>query len=144
MESEAIHALEIPAADDRVLFLWATVPMLVHALDAMRLWGFKYKSHIIWVKDKAGTGHWFRNKNELLLVGTGNIPAPAPGDQSEFAITIRTFPSWRCSRVRNVTAGNRGVMRRRRRRLPVTVSIRSNPRNRVDLSIPPFLKRSAS
>jgi N6-adenosine-specific RNA methylase IME4 len=34
------------------------------------------------VKDRLGTGYWFRNKHELLLVGTrGDVPAPAPGTQ---------------------------------------------------------------
>lgn len=70
------------AADDSVLFLCATVPMLPDALRAMAAWGFTYKSHAIWLKDKAGTGYWFRNQHELLLVGTrGNIPAPAHGTQ---------------------------------------------------------------
>ena len=70
------------AADDCVLFLWATVPMLPDALRVMEAWGFEYKSHCIWLKDKAGTGYWFRNQHELLLVGTrGNIPAPAMGTQ---------------------------------------------------------------
>lgn len=70
------------AADDCVLFLWATVPMLPDALRVMAAWGFAYKSHIIWDKQKIGTGYWFRNVHELLLVGTrGNIPAPAPGTQ---------------------------------------------------------------
>lgn len=70
------------AADDCVLFLWATVPMLPDALRVMEAWGFKYKSHAAWIKDKAGTGYWFRNQHELLLVGTkGNVPAPAPGTQ---------------------------------------------------------------
>jgi N6-adenosine-specific RNA methylase IME4 len=33
-------------------------------------------------KDRVGTGYWFRNAHELLLVGTrGNIPAPAMGTQ---------------------------------------------------------------
>jgi N6-adenosine-specific RNA methylase IME4 len=42
----------------------------------------EYKSHCVWVKDRAGTGYWFRNVHELLLVGTkGYIPAPAPGTQ---------------------------------------------------------------
>jgi N6-adenosine-specific RNA methylase IME4 len=37
---------------------------------------------LTWVKDKAGTGYWFRNRHEMLLVGTrGSVPAPAPGDQ---------------------------------------------------------------
>jgi N6-adenosine-specific RNA methylase IME4/ParB-like chromosome segregation protein Spo0J len=70
------------SADDCVLFLWATAPMLPHALQVMAAWGFEYKSQATWVKHKAGTGYWFRNQHELLLVGTrGNIPAPAPGTQ---------------------------------------------------------------
>lgn len=70
------------AADDAVLFLWATVPMLQDALRVVAAWGFVYKSHAVWKKDKVGTGYWFRNQHELLLVGTkGNIPAPAPGSQ---------------------------------------------------------------
>ena len=70
------------AADDCVLFLWATVPMLPQALEVMRAWGFTYVSQMVWVKDRWGHGYWFRNKHEILLVGTrGNIPAPAPGKQ---------------------------------------------------------------
>ena len=70
------------AANDCVLFLWATVPMLLQALDVMQAWGFAYKSQMVWVKDRWGTGYWFRNKHEILLVGTcGDIPAPAPGMQ---------------------------------------------------------------
>lgn len=70
------------AADDCVLFLWGTVPMLPDALRVMAAWGFGYKSHCIWAKDRIGTGYWFRNQHELLLVGTrGNIPAPAMGTQ---------------------------------------------------------------
>ena len=75
------------AADDCVLFLWATVPMLPDALRVMEAWGFAYKSHFIWNKDKIGTGYWNRNKHELLLVGThGNIPAPAMGTQAHSVI----------------------------------------------------------
>jgi N6-adenosine-specific RNA methylase IME4 len=70
------------AADACVLFLWATAPMLPQALNVMRAWGFACKSQAIWAKDKPGAGSWFRNKHELLLVGTrGAFPAPAPGTQ---------------------------------------------------------------
>jgi len=71
------------AADDCVLFLWATVPMLPDALRVMDAWGFTYKSHCIWKKDRIGTGYWFRNQHELLLVGVkgGRLPAPAMGTQ---------------------------------------------------------------
>lgn len=72
------------AADDCALFLWATVPMLPDALRVMAAWGFEYKSHCIWAKDRIGTGYWFRNQHELLLVGTkGGVPAPALGTQIE-------------------------------------------------------------
>jgi N6-adenosine-specific RNA methylase IME4 len=77
-----IKALKIPAAKDCVLFLWATVPMLPQAIETMAAWGFTYKSHFVWLKDKLGLGFWNRNQHELLFVGTrGHIPCPAPGTQ---------------------------------------------------------------
>src|SRR5262245_21465670 len=77
-----IMDLTVPAADDCVLFLWATSAMLPEALDIMEAWDLEYKTHIIWLKDRIGTGYWARNQHELLLIGTrGDIPAPAPGEQ---------------------------------------------------------------
>jgi N6-adenosine-specific RNA methylase IME4 len=77
-----IKALKIPAADDAVLFLWATVPMLPQALQVTLEWGFTYRSNIVWVKDRTGTAYWTRNRHEHLLIGTrGEILAPAPGEQ---------------------------------------------------------------
>jgi N6-adenosine-specific RNA methylase IME4 len=70
------------AADDCLLGMWSTVPHLAIAIDLLRKRGFRYASHFIWAKDKAGTGHWNRNKHEILLLGVrGNIPCPAPGQQ---------------------------------------------------------------
>lgn len=87
---EDIKALEVPAAPDCILFLWATVPMLPEAIEVMRAWGFAYKSHFVWVKHNIGNGYWVRNRHELLLIGTrGNIPAPAPGEQYESVIEAR-------------------------------------------------------
>jgi N6-adenosine-specific RNA methylase IME4 len=78
-----VHSI---AADDCVLFLWATAPMLCDALVVMKAWGFEYKTHVVWAKrregDGRGTGYWFLGEHELLLVGTkGSPPAPAPGTQ---------------------------------------------------------------
>lgn len=70
------------AADDCALFLWSTQPMLRDALDVMAAWGFTYKSRCVWAKDRVGTGYWFRDACEILLLGTrGDVPAPAMGDQ---------------------------------------------------------------
>jgi hypothetical protein len=53
--------------------------MLPQALAVMAAWGFEYRSHAVWAKDRVGTGYWFRNQHELLLIGVrGAIPAPAP------------------------------------------------------------------
>ena len=81
---EVIATRDIPsiAADNCVLFLWATVPMLPQALYVMDASGFRYNSHVVWVKDRVGTACWFRNEHELLLVGTrGRILGPTPGTQ---------------------------------------------------------------
>lgn len=84
MPTDEIAALDVPsiAAEDSGLFLWATAPMMEMAFKVMAAWGFAYKTHCVWAKDRTGTGYWFMNQHELLLVGTrGQIPAPAPGSQ---------------------------------------------------------------
>lgn len=82
LETDAICAMEIPAAEDCVLFLWRTAAMNEDALKVMRSWGFKYKSEWIWGKPKKGTGYWSFNQHEVLMIGTRGRPvAPAPGQQ---------------------------------------------------------------
>jgi N6-adenosine-specific RNA methylase IME4 len=82
MDLVSITALQVPVANDAVLLLWATVPMLPQALEVVVAWGFEYNSHIVWIKNRTGTGYWFDNKHELLLIGVRGhrIPAPAPGN----------------------------------------------------------------
>jgi N6-adenosine-specific RNA methylase IME4 len=90
--SHVVAQRDVPsiAADDCVLFLWATIPMLCDAIVVMDTgWGFTYKSHYVWGKDKIGTGYWGREKHEILLIGTrGNPPAPAMGTQCESLIIV--------------------------------------------------------
>lgn len=66
------------ADENCILFLWAISPMLPQALDVMKSWGFKYKSSLVWVKDKVGLGYYFRARHEYLFIGAngkGKIPA---------------------------------------------------------------------
>ena len=59
-------------------------------MDVLRLRGFTYKTTIMWDKVVDGTGYWFRNRHEQMLVGTrGNVPAPAPGTQWPSVIAER-------------------------------------------------------
>jgi len=77
MKTKDIKELEIPCAENAVLFLWATNPKIEDALNVMRGWRFKYKTNMVWVKDKIGTGYYFRGQHELLLIGIkGEIPVP--------------------------------------------------------------------
>jgi N6-adenosine-specific RNA methylase IME4 len=83
MTDDEIMSLKIPAAENSALFLWATYPKLDIAIDILRAWGFEYKSHLVWVKDKIGTGYYFRGKHELLLLGIkgSGLGVPAEADR---------------------------------------------------------------
>jgi len=91
-ELDEIKKLPVPsiAADDAVCFLWTTVTHEADGHEVLKAWGFKYVSQMVWVKDKISLGFWFRNKREILLVGTkGNVVAPAPGTQWESVLIAR-------------------------------------------------------
>ena len=70
------------AADDCVLFMWATFPKLEEAFEVIKAWGFKYSTvAFVWVKKKKksdsrfmGMGRWTRNNAEVCLVSTRGHP----------------------------------------------------------------------
>ena len=88
MDLEQIKELDIPAADDSVLFLWATAPKLEEALQVLNAWGFTYKTCAVWDKEKKGMGYWFRGQHELLLVGVKGKPK-TPDPASRFPSVIQ-------------------------------------------------------
>ena len=78
MSNDEICSLKIPTTDNAVLYLWATAPKLLEALEVMVAWRFKYKTQAIWDKDWIGMGYWFRGQHEILLVGTkGKFSPPS-------------------------------------------------------------------
>lgn len=79
MTLEEISLLPVPAKDDALLFLWTTAPMLEKSLQVVAAWGFSYRTSAVWVKDRQGTGKWFRNQHEILLLARrGRFRAPDP------------------------------------------------------------------
>ena len=71
------------ASDNAVLWLWATHPMLPQAIDAMKIWGFRFVTSGAWVKRTAtgklafGTGYRLRCASEPFLIGVvGNPETP--------------------------------------------------------------------
>lgn len=66
------------AADDSVLFLWVTYPILAEAFKVLESWGFTYSTAaFVWVKKNRvsdtpffGCGAWTRANSELCLLAT--------------------------------------------------------------------------
>lgn len=84
MELADICALPVGdiALDDAVLFMWATNPKLEEALQVIEAWGFRYRTNMVWVKDRIGMGYYARQKHELLLIATrGELPTPEPSSR---------------------------------------------------------------
>jgi N6-adenosine-specific RNA methylase IME4 len=104
MSTAEICALDVQkiAADDAVLFLWATAPKLPEALKVMEAWGFEYITFDLWVKlppDKnrdqlifdesfrpaesrrMGMGFWYRNRHEPILLGRRGKVSPPTTDR---------------------------------------------------------------
>ena len=69
MDLEDIKALQIPAEDNSVLYMWTTAPKVLEGLEVLKAWGFNYRTCAVWDKEVIGMGYWFRNQHELLLVG---------------------------------------------------------------------------
>lgn len=75
------------SADNALLFMWTTAPMLERSLAVPRAWGFRYKSQLVWVKDRAGTGFWARNRHEIVLIcRRGKFPCPKPAPFADSVI----------------------------------------------------------
>jgi N6-adenosine-specific RNA methylase IME4 len=78
MSLEELKALGVPSlvADDSVLFLWATSPLLPDGLELAKAWGFTYKGAFIWDKVKHNLGHYNSVRHEFLLICTRGSCTP--------------------------------------------------------------------
>lgn len=95
MELDEIKALDVPAAEAAILFLWTTSPKLAESLEVVDAWEFDYRTCLVWVKDRIGMGYYARQKHELLLVGKrGDMPAP---DERELPPSVIEAPRGRHS-----------------------------------------------
>lgn len=97
------------AADDAILFLWATWPLLSEAIDLMPRWGFSYKTiGFIWVKTnpKSGTpfigmGNWTRSNSEPCLLGVRGKPKREGAAVSSVVLSPRREHSRKPDEVRD-------------------------------------------
>jgi len=76
----AAMPVELLAAEDCLLWLWAVNPQLPQALDVRAAWGFTFKTAGTWLKGSNrgkvsfGTGYILRSANEPFLIGTRGRP----------------------------------------------------------------------
>ena len=94
---EKICALPVAdiAAQDSVLFLWATFPMLPEALHVISAWGFTFKTvAFVWLKLNKkspgwfnGMGFWTRGNAEICLLATRGHPKRKSAGIHQFIIS---------------------------------------------------------
>ena len=83
------------AANDCVLFLWATFPQLSEALQLIKAWGFRYKTvAFVWLKRNRkspswfyGLGYWTRGNAEICLLATKGKPKRNSAGVHQFIIS---------------------------------------------------------
>lgn len=81
---DEIRALPVGdiAAPASMLALWSTGPMLANSFSFVEHWGFEYKALLTWNKVVPGTGFWFMNQTEHLIIATrGAFVAPGVGQR---------------------------------------------------------------
>lgn len=75
-----LKKLDVPsiAANDCILFLWATGPQMENAISLGVAWGFEYKTiAFVWDKQVHNPGHYTLSQTEFVLAfKKGRFPAP--------------------------------------------------------------------
>jgi N6-adenosine-specific RNA methylase IME4 len=76
-------AVKSHVADNAVLFLWVTSPLLAECWPVIAAWGFTYKASIVWDKVAHNFGSYVSVRHEFLLICTRGSclpdhPTPMP------------------------------------------------------------------
>ncbi len=97
------------AADNSILFLWATFPKLQEALDVIKSWGFEYKTvGFTWIKKNKKGGNffgvgWYTKSNaEVCLIGVKGKAPKVSNSISSIVETVRQRHSQKPHCVRDL------------------------------------------
>jgi len=106
MSLDEIKAMPVNkiAAEDAVLFMWCSASLIADALKVIEAWGFNYKTHAIWNKQRNGQGVYFRIEHELLMVATRGVVPEVPYHAREKSVFTDPVgaPSEKPKRIRDV------------------------------------------
>lgn len=97
MDLDSIKALpvEMLAASDCLLWLWALGPQLPQALELIDAWGFTFKTSGHWAKvgtsgkQHFGTGYILRNAGEPFIIATRGTPKTSRSVRSVIIAPVR-------------------------------------------------------
>ncbi len=91
---EIVAKTPLPAAEDCILWLWATNAHVHDALHILEAWGFTYRGTLTWVKPVLGTGDWLRGQTEhALLASRGALRLARHGISTVLTTGIRLVHS---------------------------------------------------
>lgn len=72
---EALPVADLADPSGAHLYLWTTAPLLHEALHVLDAWGFRYKTALVWYKQRLGLGAYYRSETEYALFGIrGALP----------------------------------------------------------------------
>lgn len=110
MKPAEIYSLPVQeiADADCILHLWATFPNLHIALEAIKQWGFTYKTvGFVWVKRNKcsdgwfwGGGNWTRSNAEICLIATKGKPKRESASVHQFCDAPRAEHSRKPDEIR--------------------------------------------
>ena len=97
LTDEEIYSLPVGniAAEDCILFLWATGPKMREAFKAISSWGFDYRTlGFVWVKQNRksptwffGLGFWTRSSTEVCLLAVKGKPRRVSAKVSQLIVS---------------------------------------------------------
>lgn len=74
MSLEEIAAIELPAADDCILWLWTTHKFMRQSFALLDGWGFRDVAIVTWEKSRMGLGAWLRSNSEFCIMAVKGKP----------------------------------------------------------------------
>jgi N6-adenosine-specific RNA methylase IME4 len=89
MTINQIKEIELPAAENCVLFLWTTHAFLEDSFLLVRQWGFEYKATLVWDKVKMGIGRTVRMQLEFCLLAIKGNPIIQGSSERDLIVESR-------------------------------------------------------
>lgn len=74
MSIEEIASLEIPSAENCVMWLWTTHKFMRYSFTLLDGWGFRDVMIVTWIKDRMGLGTWLRSQSEFCIMAVKGKP----------------------------------------------------------------------